>query len=164
MNNNNYLLKKLFFSSNRVYRAEPSSGSRSKARLSSGLADPVVLVDPRPGEGERGSIGLEAFLAGRELGGRASGWRRKRRECVPSGGLPLLPEPCLRGAGRELAELWTTGADGQRESSTDGPFFENTVLQTPSAQLRPARPTFTCRAGLQPGPRRQFWVRARLKT
>lgn len=32
-------------------------------RLGSRFADPVVLVNTRPSEGERGSIGSEAFLA-----------------------------------------------------------------------------------------------------
>lgn len=72
--------------------------------LGPGFADPVVLVNTRPTEGESGSIGLEAFLA-RELGNRTSSWRSVGRICVPRKGLPLLPQPVLRGALRKLTEL-----------------------------------------------------------
>jgi len=69
----------------------------------------VVFVDARPGEGEGGAKGLETFLGG-ELGGGTSDWgRRVRREGV---GLPLVPQPGLRGARRKLTELRTRGAEG----------------------------------------------------
>lgn len=98
----------------------PDCGSGLKARLAlgSGFADPVVLVDTRPGEGERGSIGLEAFLSG-ELGGRTSDWRSLRWERLRSESLPLLPEPGLRSTGRKLTELRRRGGRLEETDTTD---------------------------------------------
>lgn len=63
--------------------------------LGTGFADPVVLVNPRPGKGEGGPVGLEYFLAGK-LGAWTSSWSGMRWwEHFPSEGLPLLPQPGL---------------------------------------------------------------------
>lgn len=109
----------------------PDSGSRSKARLAlgSGFADPVVLVNTRPTEGECGSIGLEGFLA-RELRAWTSSWRSVRQECFPSKDLPLLPQPGLRGAGRKLAELWKRAEQrvrGQQYKSLERKSFKKLI-------------------------------------
>lgn len=81
------------------------AGLKVKTRLAlrSRFADPVVLVHTWPSERECGSVGLEALLAG-ELRARTSS-RSMRGVRFPSKGLPLLPQPGLRSAGRKLTEL-----------------------------------------------------------
>lgn len=80
------------------------AGPGARLALRPGLADPVVLVHPRPREGESGPVRIEALrVQERRVG--PSGDGSVGRERVSGEGLPLLPQPGLRGAGRKLAEL-----------------------------------------------------------